>query len=102
MADDQYLPKIFNVFFLSSSATISNGIRTISEAVSQREPANVGGKGGRHAVIRRHQSMYIHPRATELVPPSFTELPAFHMQEASGKSEVRPIGKARKQMRIAE
>ena len=74
------------VFFPGN--TVSNGIRTISEAVSQREP---NGKGGRHAVIRRHQSMYIHPRATELVPPSFTELPAFHMQEASGKSEVRPI-----------
>ena len=75
------------VFFPGN--TVSNGIRTISEAVSQREP---NGKGGRHAVIRRHQSMYIHPRATELVPPSsFAELPAFHMQEASGKSEVRPI-----------
>ena len=78
-----------SIFYLFPAGNTTNGIRTLSEAVSQREAAN--GKGGRHAVIRRHQSMYIHPRATELVPPSFAELPTFHMQEASGKSEVRPI-----------
>lgn len=67
------------------------GLRTISESVSQRE--NAGGKGGRHAVIRRHQSMYIHPRATELLPPFNTanEVPTFNLHEVSGKSEVRPI-----------
>ncbi len=46
----------------------------------------------RHAVIRRHQSMYIHPRATSEMsnqPPPV--LRPYRMQEVSGKSEVRPI-----------
>jgi hypothetical protein len=73
----------------------TTGIRTISESISQREAK------GRHAVIRRHQSMYIHPRATELLPPfgggtnsttANNELPtAFKLHEVSGQSEVRPI-----------
>ena len=69
-------------------------IRTISESVSQKENAAPGVKTGRHAVIRRHQSMYIHPRATELLPPFNTggdPVPNFNMQEVSGQSEVRPI-----------
>lgn len=78
------------------------GLRTISESVHQKEllrESTSGSKGGRHAVIRRHQSMYIHPRATELLPPFSTstaggagnEVPTFNMHEVSGKSEVRPI-----------
>ena len=36
--------------------------------------------------------MYIHPRATELLPPfNSNEVPTFNMHEVSGKSEVRPI-----------
>ena len=73
---------------------LGGGLRTISESVSQREQLTANGKG-RHAVIRRHQSMYIHPRATELLPPfsnsSNSELPTFNLHEVSGKSEVRPI-----------
>ena len=58
----------------------------------------------RHAVIRRHQSMYVHSRATSesmagattggSSPSAATAAPPFRpyrMQEASGKSEVRPI-----------
>ena len=37
--------------------------------------------------------MYIHPRATELLPPfnNSQEVPTFNLHEVSGKSEVRPI-----------
>ena len=46
----------------------------------------------RHAVIRRHQSMYIHPRATEnLIPAAFASSQPYKLQEVSGNSEVRPI-----------
>jgi hypothetical protein len=36
--------------------------------------------------------MYIHPRATELLPPfgaNSNEVPTFNMHEVTGKSEVR-------------
>ena len=85
----------FGLFLSSSSHFLGGGLRTISESVSQREQL-ANGKG-RHAVIRRHQSMYIHPRATELLPPfnnaggGNNELPTFNLHEVSGKSEVRPI-----------
>lgn len=46
----------------------------------------------RHAVIRRHQSMYIHPRATEnLIPAAFASSQPYKLQEVSGNSEIRPI-----------
>lgn len=62
----------------------------------------------RHAVIRRHQSMYIHPRATTDIAPSHgggggssklaqlgvgssQTLQPYKLHEVSGKSEVRPI-----------
>lgn len=41
----------------------------------------------RHAVIRRHQSMYIHPRTTSEIQATMP----YKMHEVSGKSEVRPI-----------
>ena len=85
--------KIIDVGFSFFVVVLGGGLRTISESVSQREQLATG--KGRHAVIRRHQSMYIHPRATELLPPfnvsSSNEVPTFNMHEVSGKSEVRPI-----------
>ena len=47
----------------------------------------------RHAVIRRHQSMYIHPRATEsLIPAAFASSQPYKLHEFStSNSEVRPI-----------
>ena len=64
------------------------GISTVSEAVD----ASAGGNGMRHAVIRRHQSMYIHPRATEnLIPAAFASSQPYKLHEVSGNSEVRPI-----------
>ena len=58
----------------------------------------------RHAVIRRHQSMYIHPKTTTDIAPSHgagklhnmavgssQTLQPYKMHEVSGKSEVRPI-----------
>ncbi len=46
----------------------------------------------RHAVIRRHQSMYIHPRAQSSNAEMAQVRPAaYRLQEVSGKSEVRPI-----------
>ncbi len=67
-----------------------------------------GGPGGgsgagqmRHAVIRRHQSMYIHPRTTtEIAPATFgvggggtaNVIPPYKLHDVGGgKSEVRPI-----------
>jgi len=53
----------------------------------------------RHAVIRRHQSMYIHPRAAADIQPAFlanssqtTPRPGpYKVAEVSGRSEVRPV-----------
>ena len=46
----------------------------------------------RHAVIRRHQSMYIHPRATEnLIPAAFASSQPYKLHDVSGSSEIRPI-----------
>ena len=60
----------------------------MSEAVD----STAGGNRMRHAVIRRHQSMYIHPRATEnLVPAAFASSQPYKLHEVSGNSEVRPI-----------
>ena len=59
-----------------ANATLRKGVATISESVD-----------GKHAVIRRHQSMYIHPRTTEPVP-----LAPYKLRDvAGGQSEVRPI-----------
>ena len=60
----------------------------MSEAVDN----SAGGNGMRHAVIRRHQSMYIHPRATEnLIPAAFASSQPYKLHEVSGNSEIRPI-----------
>lgn len=50
-----------------------------------------GAKQMRHAVIRRHQSMYIHPRATTDIHQNAALHLPYKMHEVSGKSEVRPI-----------
>lgn len=82
---DLKLPDHYRKFSLAAATT--GNIRTISETVEAASSKS------RHAVIRRHQSMYIHPRATEVLPSfsSPNEVPTFNMHEASGKSEVRPI-----------
>ena len=65
-----------------------SGVPTISETVDN----NTHGNGMRHAGIRRHQSMYIHPRATEnLIPAAFASSQPYKFQEVSGNSEIRPI-----------
>jgi len=48
---------------IENGSTTILGVFTISENVSDAGPM-------RHAVIRRHQSLYIHPK-TELMTPPF-------------------------------
>ena len=67
---------------------INIGIPTVSEAVD----TSAGGNGMRHAVIRRHQSMYIHPRATEsLIPAAFASSQPYKLHDFNSNSDVRPI-----------
>ena len=95
------------MFDLSSSPPAE--VHGYSKPVANQRNGNVGsgerGGGGagqmRHAVIRRHQSMYIHPRTTtEITPASFgvggggttnMSQPYKLHDVPGGKSEVRPI-----------
>ncbi|TRY63319.1 hypothetical protein TCAL_01829 [Tigriopus californicus] len=60
-------------------------------APNHRNSNSAGAGTMRHAIIRRHQSMYIHPRTTTEIQAAKDLTSHYKMHEVSGKSEVRPI-----------
>lgn len=74
---------------LESPLHTLKSVKTQSSDLTSPRPSNM-----RHAVIRRHQSMYIHPRTTTEIQSNIgnnNNNQPFKVQEVSGKSEVRPI-----------